>query len=79
MTACVGAGDLARACLDDAACCAGLLCNPVDGFCSDPPQETTSSTGGETDTDTDGRSSSDSSSSDSSSSGGGGGTGTGTG
>lgn len=52
---CVQAGDLARACIDDDSCCAGLTCNPVDGFCaSEAVDETTSSTGthGETDTDT---------------------------
>lgn len=52
VSACVGAGDLARACLDDEACCAGLQCNPVDGFCSALPQATTSSSGSDTDTDT---------------------------
>jgi len=52
VSACVGAGDLARACLDDEACCAGLQCNPVDGFCSAAPDETTSSSGEDTDTDT---------------------------
>ena len=53
VSACVTSGDLARACRDDAACCAGLQCNPVDGFCTAPLEDTTSSTGGETDIDTD--------------------------
>lgn len=54
VAACVDAGDLARACVDDDGCCAGLLCNPVDGFCAaEPADETTSSTSGDTDTDTD--------------------------
>ena len=56
---CVESGDLARACIDDDSCCAGLLCNPVDGFCAaEPVDETTSSTGTGGETDTDGTSSS---------------------
>jgi hypothetical protein len=30
---CVGQDDLVRWCIDDAACCEGLSCNAVDGFC----------------------------------------------
>jgi hypothetical protein len=44
VTTCVSAGDLARACIDDGSCCSGS-CNPVDGFCSDAPDGTSSSTG----------------------------------
>lgn len=50
---CVPAGDLARACRDDAACCDELRCNRVDGFCAaEPVASTSSGTEGDTDTDT---------------------------
>lgn len=73
---CVAVGDLARACRDDDSCCAGLLCNQVDGFCAaEAVDSTSSSSGGDTDTDTDttsgtGGSSSSSSSTSTSSTGG---------
>jgi hypothetical protein len=33
---CVGENDLQRWCVDDDACCEGLLCREVDGFCEAP-------------------------------------------
>ena len=60
VSTCVEAGDLARACVDDASCCAGLRCNPVDGFCAAEPAGT--STGSSTGTSSSGGSDSGSSS-----------------
>jgi hypothetical protein len=42
---CVGDTDLARFCLDDAACCDGLRCNEVDGLCTPIEAGTSSTTG----------------------------------
>lgn len=65
VSTCVDADDLQRWCIDDAACCDGLSCNAVDGFCvGEPVEDSTSSSG------TDGTGSSSTSSSSSSSDGG---------
>ena len=57
---CVGAAELNRWCIDDAACCEGLVCNEVDGFCvpvgldgSSSTTSTTPDTDSDTDTDSD--------------------------
>lgn len=43
--ACVPTQALDRWCIDDAACCANLTCDPVDGLCRDVGATTGSSTG----------------------------------
>ncbi len=66
VASCIRADDLARFCLDDAGCCEGLSCNPVDGFCQgesgsssgtggsssggSPSSTDTTTSGGDTDT-----------------------------
>lgn len=52
VNACVEADDVARWCIDDEACCEGLRCNEVDGFCIQDGNGTgtSGSTGAETDT-----------------------------
>lgn len=62
---CVAVGDLARGCLDDDACCEGLRCNPVDGFCIDEASTSSSSGEGDSSSSTGGGSSSSGSSSSS--------------
>ncbi len=55
--ACVGTNALDRWCIDDAACCEGLRCNEVDGFCLPLPEATSTgsdTTEGDTSTGTDG-------------------------
>lgn len=39
---CVVADDLARFCIDDAACCEGLVCNEADGLCASPSDSSSS-------------------------------------
>jgi hypothetical protein len=47
---CVPADDLTLWCFDDRACCDGLRCNPVDGFCHPHgSDETSGTTQGDTD------------------------------
>jgi hypothetical protein len=52
---CVPADDLTLWCFDDGACCDGLRCNPVDGFCHPHGSEETTSgtTQGDTDASSD--------------------------
>ena len=58
---CVAEDDLGRWCVDDAACCEGLRCNEVDGFCL-PRSGGSSSTGADSTTDVTGTDGSGSSS-----------------
>ena len=45
VSTCVGQDDLTLWCIDDAACCEGLSCNAVDGFCVGAGATSSSSSG----------------------------------